>query len=132
MDIEVTFGGGVKVAAHFKGFTTATDQAKDEGGDGTAPSPFDLFLASLATCAGFYAVSFCQARNIPTDGIVIKQTNDWNKEKKLMDNLTISIELPKTFPEKYINALVRTVEHCTVKRTMFSPPNFEVKTQIAP
>ena len=67
--MQVTFPGNMKVEAYFKGYTITTDQPKDEGGDESAPSPFDLFLASIATCAGYYVLSFCQKRNISADKI---------------------------------------------------------------
>ena len=69
MEMEVVLSGGMKVNAIYKGFTIETDQPEQAGGDGSAPSPFDLFLASIGTCAGFYVLSFCQKQGIPTDEI---------------------------------------------------------------
>jgi organic hydroperoxide reductase OsmC/OhrA len=66
MEMEVFFPGGKKVNSTYKGFTAKTDQSKNEGGDGTAPEPCDLFLASIGTCAGVYVVIFCQERGIDT------------------------------------------------------------------
>ena len=70
-EMTVDFPGGKKVAAHYAGFDIATDQGVDSGGEGTAPEPFDFFLASLATCAGYYVLKFCEGRSIPTDGITL-------------------------------------------------------------
>ena len=69
-EMIVTFGGGKKVNAEFNGFTIATDQAIYAGGEGAAPEPFSLFLASIGTCAGIFVLSFCQSRGIPTDVFV--------------------------------------------------------------
>jgi len=77
MDMVVTFPGGVRVNAEYKGFTIETDQPKTGGGEGSAPAPFDLFLASIATCAGYYVMSFCQGRNIPTDNIRVIMKSEW-------------------------------------------------------
>jgi putative redox protein len=130
MDITVTFGGGMKVNAHFKNFTVNTDQAKLAGGDEAYPDPFSYFLSSLATCAGFFILRFCQSRNIPTGGIQLSMSNDWNKEKGLVENIQIEIELPPSFPEKYAQALIRATNECSVKRLLFNPPNIEVTTKV--
>ena len=74
MDIRIALRGKKKVSASFDQFEVITDQPEVSGGDGSAPSPFDYFLASIGTCAGFFVQSFCQARHIPTDGIEIIQT----------------------------------------------------------
>jgi hypothetical protein len=78
--LTVSFPGGKRVDASFDGFDIATDQAVDSGGEGSAPEPFDYFLASLATCAGIYVLGFCQKRNIPYDGISLSQS--WDREEK--------------------------------------------------
>ncbi len=130
MEINVTFGGGLKVNAHFKQFTVYTDQAKEVGGEETYPDPFSYFLSSLATCAGIFVVRFCQSRNIPTDGIQLYMTNDWNKEKHKVDNIGIEIQIPPSFPEKYLPALIRAASECTVKRTLMDPPKMEVTTKV--
>jgi ribosomal protein S12 methylthiotransferase accessory factor len=130
MDILVTLGEGSRVDAHFKGFTVHTDQAKVNGGDETAPDPFSYFLSSLATCAGFFVSKFCQSRQISTEGIQLQMTNDWNNEKKLMENVRIQINVPPSFPEKYLDALVRATQECSVKKALANPPLVEVTTQV--
>ena len=72
-DMVITFPGGLRVNADFGGFDFKTDQPAQGGGDGSAPSPFSMFLASLGTCAGFYALAFCRQRDIPTEGIVVSR-----------------------------------------------------------
>jgi ribosomal protein S12 methylthiotransferase accessory factor len=127
MDLIVTFPGNKKVNAEYKGFTIETDQPEHSGGDGAAPAPFDLFLASIGTCAGIYVVGFCQNRGISLEGSRIVQSMERDPEKKLITKITITVELPPGFPEKYTKALMRAVDQCTVKRHMVDAPEFELK-----
>lgn len=130
MEIKVSFEGKAKVNAEFKGMTVKTDQPLPSG-DGSAPTPFDLFLASIATCAGIYVKSFCDQRNIPTDEIQIIQTmTGYDNEKKLISNLKIDIQLPTSFPEKYKEALISVASLCTVKRHLAEPPKIETVTSV--
>jgi putative redox protein len=124
--IEVSFPGGVRVDAAFRGVQFKTDQPVREGGEGSAPAPFDLFLVSLATCAGYYIVAFCAERNIPTEGMSLAMTWEWNKEAHLITKFRIAVTLPVGFPEKYRTAVLRAADQCTVKRHMFHPPEFEI------
>ena len=87
MDMKVTFTGGSKVDAEYKGFVIKTDQPQQNGGENSAPSPFDYFIASIGTCAGIYALKFLQQRNISTENVSLSVTLDQNKEKKLIENL---------------------------------------------
>ena len=130
MDITVTFGGGMKVNAHFNNFTVTTDQAKPVGGEETSPDPFSYFLSSIAACAGFFVLRFCQSRDISTAGIQIRMVNDWNNTKKLVENIQIEITVPPTFPEKYAPALIRAANECSVKKALMNPPHIEVITKI--
>jgi len=130
MDMTVTFGGGLKVNAQFKNFTVCTDQGKNAGGEESAPEPFAYFLSSLATCAGFFVVRFCQARNISTEGIVLRQSNDWDKKLGRVENIQLEIELPPSFPEKYTPALIRATNECSVKRALLNPPEIKVTTKV--
>jgi ribosomal protein S12 methylthiotransferase accessory factor len=126
MDMIVTFPGNKKVNAEYRGFTIATDQPVHAGGDGTAPAPFDLFMASIGTCAGIYVVGFCQNRGIAVDNIRIVQKMERDPEKKMITKITLNVELPADFPEKYKDALLRAVDRCTVKRHMVDEPEFEL------
>ena len=129
MDIKVSFPGGKRVDATFDGITVSTDQPVAVGGGGTAPAPFDLFLASLATCAGYYALAFCQARNLPTEGLRVVQKHDVDPATKLLRNVRIEVTLPNAFPEKYRAAILKAVEGCKVKKTMAAAPSFDVLVQ---
>jgi len=130
MEIEVIFPGGKRVDAEYKGFTIKTDQPVYAGGEGSAPAPFDLFLASIATCCGIYVLSFCQERGIPTEDASVVMKTEKNPETKMIGKIFIEINLPPEFPEKYRKAVIRAVDTCSVKAHMFSPPAFEIETKI--
>lgn len=130
-DIEVTFPGGKRVDALYKEFHIMTDQPVYQGGEGSAPAPFDLFMASIATCAGIYVLSFCQNRNIPTDDLKLSMRNERNPDTKRIDRIFIDIHLPAEFPQKYTNAVIKSVNGCAVKIHMQNPPAFEVNARFA-
>jgi uncharacterized OsmC-like protein len=129
-DIKVTFPGGKRVDAFYKGFHIETDQPVYQGGEGTAPAPFDLFMASIATCAGIYVLSFCQNRNIPTENLALTMRSERNPDTKKIEQIFIDIHLPAGFPEKYTNAVIKSVNGCAVKVHMQNPPLFEVNAHI--
>jgi ribosomal protein S12 methylthiotransferase accessory factor len=128
--LTVTFPGGKRVTASYDGFEIVTDQSLKNGGQASAPEPFDLFLASLATCAGIYVLGFCQKRNIPHDGIKLVQSWERDEKTRRMTVIRIKIDVPPEFPEKYHSALVRAAGQCAVKKTMESPPEFVVETTV--
>jgi len=130
MEMEISFPGGKKVNSTYKGFTVETDQAKDEGGEGSAPEPYDLFLASIGTCAGIYVASFCKQREIDTSQLKLTLEFDRSAKTHLIEEIRIQILLPPGFPEKYKKAIIRTAELCTVKRNINTPPRFAVTAQI--
>ncbi len=130
MKMEVTFPGGKKINSTYKGFTIETDQPKDEGGDGSAPEPFDLFLSAIGTCAGVYVVYFCEERGIDTTGIRISLEFDRNEARHLVEQVRIHINLPPGFPEKYKRAVTKTAALCTVKRNILDPPRFSISADI--
>ena len=129
--MSVTFPGGKRVAAAYNGFEIATDQSEKNGGGASAPEPFDLFLASLATCSGIYVLGFCQKRNIPHDGVKLVQSWDRDEKTRRLTDIRIVIEVPADFPEKYHPALVRAASQCAVKKTMETPPEFHVETVVS-
>mgnify|MGYP001165941376 CR=1 FL=1 len=126
--MEITFDGGKVVSAHSHGHIIKTDQPVKNGGQNSAPSPFELFLASIGTCTGIYVKSFCDNRKIPTDDIKIIQSAEYDEETGLPVNIKLDIKLPSDFPEKYKEAVISVAELCKVKKTMDSPPVFEVFT----
>ena len=126
--MEITFPGGVQVNAQFNGFEVASDQPARNGGESTAPSPFDFFLASLGTCAGFFALRFCQQRELSTEGLSLLLTTEHNAESKRLDRVAITMQLPNDFPEKYRNAIIRATDQCAVKKALLDPPEVEIIT----
>ncbi|MGK2943155.1 MAG: OsmC family protein [Desulfuromonadales bacterium] len=120
--MEITFPGGVQVNAQFDGFAIATDQPESSGGLNSAPSPFELFLASLGTCAGFFALRFCQQRELPTTGMRLELTSERNADTRRLDRVRITLHLPDGFPEKYRSAIIRSTDQCTVKKALLDPP----------
>lgn len=129
MDIRISFPGGKRVDASFGDRVVQTDQAPAHGGEGSAPEPFELFLASLATCAGVYVLGFCQARNIPTDGIEIVQSSERDPETSRLTKVGISISVPPDFPQQYVQVLERVAAKCAVKRVIDSPPEFSIEAK---
>ena len=133
MDITITFPGGKRVNAEVNGMVIPTDQPKLQGGDGSAPSPYLHFLASIGTCAGIYILSFCQERKIPTDNITLTQRLEYTttaEGKSVLDTIAIDINVPPDFPEKYYNALIKVADQCAVKKTIMNPPKFAIKTVV--
>jgi len=130
MDMIVDFPGGDRVDAQYGSFTIMTDQRPSDGGEGSAPTPFTLFLASLATCAGIYVLGFCKKRKLPTDGIRLIQRVQRNPENRMVKKVELEIQVPSDFPEKYHSSLVRSAELCAVKKHLQKPPAFEIHTQV--
>jgi len=126
--MEISFPGGVAVNANLRGFTVQTDQPEGAGGANSAPAPFELFLASLGTCAGFYALRFCQQRDIATDDLRLTLDTVRNPESKHLDQIKIVVHLPSGFPEKYQKTILRAVDQCAVKKAIFDPPEISVET----
>lgn len=130
-NIHITFPGGKKVNADFGSRVVQTDQSVAHGGQDTAPEPFELFLASVGTCAGLYVLGFCQARGISTEDIHLLQRNEFDDDTHALKSVELRIVLPPTFPEKYRVAIVRAAEGCKVKRALATPPAFTVTAKIA-
>jgi putative redox protein len=124
-EIKVTFGGGFKVDADYGGLIIRTDQPVRDGGEGTAPAPFDLFLASIATCAGYYALAFCKGRGIPTEGLGVLLRLKKDPGSKMISKIDIRVDLPPGFPPKYQEAIIKAVDACTVKAHLRKPPEFD-------
>ncbi len=128
--MKISFEGNKKVNAEFNGQIISTDQPLQAGGDGTAPAPFTLFLASIGTCAGIYVKSFCEQRNIPTEKITITQKMNYNFKTRLIDHIELKLHLPTDFPEKYKSAIINAVNLCAVKEHLKNPPVIETVTEM--
>jgi len=129
-EIKVYFPGGKRVEAEYKGFIIKTDQPVYAGGGGSAPAPFDLFLTSIATCCAVYVLFFCEKRGIPIEKASLVMKTERNPETKMIDKISIEINLPREFPEKYKEAVIRAVNTCSVKAHLQKPPAFETEAKI--
>ena len=129
MDMIIDFPGGAKVDAHFGAFTVETDQPATGGGEGSAPSPFEMFLSSIGTCAGIYVLGFCKQRDLPAEGIRIIEHINPNRTTGMIDKIELEIQVPPSFPKQYYNALIRSADLCKVKKTLEHPPQFEIVTK---
>jgi len=130
MEMIIDFPGGSRVDAHFRGHTLPTDQPAQGGGADSAPMPFEVFLASIGTCAGIYILGFCKQRNIPTEGIRIIQRTSYNPVTSMADKIELEIQVPPAFPQQYHDALIRAADLCKVKKTLENPPKFEIATVV--
>jgi len=126
MEMKINFPGNKRVTSDYKGFVLETDQPKEEGGDGSAPEPFDLFLSSMGTCAGVYIAYFCESRNIPTKDISMTLRFERSEKTNSMEKIEMEILLPPAFPDKYRKAVERAAGMCTVKLMLSNPPEVDI------
>ncbi|HNT24739.1 MAG TPA: OsmC family protein [Anaerolineales bacterium] len=129
MEMIIDFPGGARVDAHFGPYTIQTDQPPQGGGEGSAPTPFAVFLSSIGTCAGIYVLGFCKQRGLSAEGIRIVQRMHADPLTGMIQQIDLEIQTPPAFPEKYRASLVRSAELCAVKKHLESPPQFNVYTQ---
>ena len=130
MEMIIDFPGGARVDAHFDGITVMTDQPPAGGGEGSAPTPFALFLSSIGTCAGIYVLGFCRQRGLPSEGIRILERVERNRNTGMVEKIDLEIQVPAGFPQKYYEALVRSADQCAVKKHIDNPPKFNVFTSV--
>jgi len=130
MEMTVIFPGGSRVDAAYGDFVVRTDQPVHRGGGGTAPAPFDYFIASLATCAGFYVLNFLRRRDLSVDDARLTLRTVKDPEGGRLSKITIRVDLPETFPEKYRKAILNAVNLCNVKRHLMDPPRMETVVEI--
>jgi len=126
MEMIIDFPGGSRVDAHFGPYTVATDQPPVA----SAPSPFEVFLASIGTCAGIYVLGFCQQRNLSTEGIRIVQRINRSRLTGMVESIGLEIQVPPEFPEKYRPSLIHSAELCAVKKHLENPPRFDISTKV--
>ena len=131
MDMKVYFPGGKRVYADYGNFTIETDQPARGGGDDSAPAPFDLFLASIGTCAGIFALGFMQQRGIDPAGSSIQMTPQFDPNVGLITRIDLQLTLPDGFPEKYQSAIINAMNLCSVKKHLHQPPEFQITTTSA-
>jgi putative redox protein len=124
MEMIIDFPGGERVDAHFGKFTVETDQPPSA----SAPTPFDMFLASIGTCAGIYILGFCRGRGLPTKDLKIVQRAVRDPESGMVMRVSLDVQLPAGFPEKYRQAIIQTAQLCAVKKHLEHPPVFDIVT----
>ena len=130
MEMLIDFPGGARVDAHFGPYSVMTDQPPAGGGNGEAPTPFALFLASIGTCAGIYVLGFCQQRGLPAEGVSILQRVHRDFSTGQVGKIDLEIQVPTEFPEKYRESLIRSAQLCAVKKHLENPPEFEITTKV--
>lgn len=126
MELSVRFPGKKKVDVAAGSFVIHTDQSVAHGGDGSAPEPFDVFLASIGACAGVYVLAFCNSREIPTDEIRIEEKAQF--DRGTLASVTLDVIVPPTFPAKYLQALQVAASSCPVKRAFDARPAISIRT----
>lgn len=131
MELTIDFPGGARVDAHFGPYTVKTDQPPAGGGEGSAPTPFAVFLSSIGTCAGIYVLGFCRQRGLPTEGIRIIQRVHKSPTSGMVEKVDLEIQVPPDFPQKYYDSLIRSADLCAVKKHLEHPPSFEVYTKVS-
>lgn len=128
MEIKVNFLDNLRLEAKFDDFTVITDQPIRYKGDGSAPSPFDYFLASSALCAAYFVKVYCVARDISTDGIRLSQNNIIDPENRYNQIFQIQVELPESISDKNRTGILRAIDRCTVKKVIQTDPEFKIET----
>ena len=127
MEITVKFLENLRLEANFDDFTLITDQPIRYKGDGSAPSPFDYFLASSALCAAYFVRVYCLARKIPTDDIRISQNNIIDPENRYQQTFQIDVELPESISDRDREGILRSIDRCTVKKVVQQGPDFKIE-----
>ena len=124
--IGLKFGGKKRIDVLIGEQVIPTDQTVENGGRGAAPEPFQLFLASIAACAGIYALEFCLNRGISTEGMKLTMECERDQKLKRYTSMSIHLKLPEGFPEKFQKAIIRSMNLCTVKKHIIVPPEFTI------
>ncbi len=127
MKINIRFLENLKLEAQFDDFSLITDQPIRYKGNGTAPSPFDYFLASSALCAGYFVKVYCLARNIPTEDIKLTQNNIIDPDNRYKQIFDIQVELPESISEHDREGILKSIDRCTVKKVIQQSPEFNIE-----
>ena len=128
MEIKVNFLDNLRLEAKFDDFTVITDQPFRYKGDGSAPSPFDYFLASSALCAGYFVRVYCLSRDISTENIRLSQNNIVDPENRYNQIFQIQVELPENISDKDRQGILRSIDRCTVKKVVQTGPEFKIES----
>lgn len=125
----VTLPGKRRVDVHVGKHVVRTDQPSEKGGEDSAPSPFDHFLASIGACAGIFVQGFCAARKIPYEHIRIIEHPHFD-EHGVLSGVDLELQLPADFPERYRDAVIKVVDGCSVKKAIAAQPHFETRVTL--
>jgi putative redox protein len=127
--IRVEHHGGDRLVIETRGHELRSDQPVEDGGDDTAPTPTELFLAGLAACVAFYAARFLQRHGLATEGLVVTCNYAWAANPTRVGEIDLSVEAPALTPDRR-EAFSKVIEHCTVHNTLLQPP--QVRIRVAP
>ena len=127
MEIKVNYLDNLRLEAKFDDFTVISDQPIRYKGDGSAPGPFDYFLASSAMCAAYFVKVYCLSRNIPTENIRLAQNNIVDPENRYKQIFKIQVELPENISERDREGIIRSIDRCTVKKVVQEGPDFQIE-----
>lgn len=126
-EFTVTLPGGRRAEATLRGHKVVTDQPLDNGGEDSAPTPYELMLAAIGTCVAVTLQGFCAKRGIPFDGISVKQSMRYAEDGWRLVAVDLDVHLPPDFPEKYRDAALRAAGECSVKKVMAAGPEFTLR-----
>jgi putative redox protein len=129
LQLNVLFPGGKRVDVEVGGFTIPTDQLVLDGGEASAPPPFFLFLGSIATCAGIYALGFCHGRELSTQGLGLTMDWDWDPQRPGPASVVLRLRLPEDFPDRYRAGILKAMKLCAVKKNIEVPPDFRIEIE---
>lgn len=123
-NLTVHFTDSKAIETEVGGHSIKTDMPPERGGEGSAPTPTQLFMTSLASCTAYYALEFCKMRKIETTGMKFEMHCDWDEKTQRYTRFAMELTLPEGFPEKYKKAIVRTMDSCFIKKHVLTPPEF--------
>jgi uncharacterized OsmC-like protein len=130
MELKVTQVDGVKFAVQARNHTVISDQPTDNGGEDSGMTPPELLLASLGSCAGFYAAQYLKTRNLAESGVEVTITAEKLKQPGRLGNFRIQVACPVPLNEEQTEALMRSVHHCTIHNTMLSTPQIDIELAV--
>lgn len=130
MELQITLEQGKQISTEIRGHRILTDQPVESGGHNEAPAPYDLFLAAIGTCAGYYIKAYCDSKEIDTTGIRLTLAPQRDPETRAISGFLTTIFVPSTLPEKLHPVLERVAAQCAVKKTIMAGPRFEMRTVV--
>lgn len=127
MEVKVSHLGQVKFNIESRGHSVLCDQPVDNGGEDSAMTPPELMLASLGSCAAFYAVQYLKTRNLAESGVEVSVTAEKLKQPARLGNFNIKVDCPVALTEEQTEALIRSVHHCLIHNTLLTPPEIKIE-----